>query len=108
MKRIWIAAILIVISLTLCATEQIKVKNFYQTIYTLADEGKAEELKEYWKEKNDSVYIFSHHDMLDELAQSIEELDEEKSEQTGPELDAIKAIVKVYYENQRITLSNIF
>ncbi|HBA93151.1 MAG TPA: hypothetical protein DCZ02_00885 [Ruminococcaceae bacterium] len=108
MKRIWIAVVLIAISLTLCATEQIKVEKFYQTIYTLADEGNPKELKEYWKEKNDSVYIFSHHDMLDELAQSIEALDEEKNEQTGPALDVIKAIVKVYYENQRITMSNIF
>lgn len=108
MKRIWIAAILIVISLTLCATEQIKVKNFYQTIYTLADEGSPKELKEYWEAKNDSVYVFSNHDMLDELAQSIEALDGEKNEQTDPALDVIKAIVKVYYENQRITMSNIF
>lgn len=108
MKRIWIAVVLILTSLIICTSEQIYVKNFYQTITTLAQEEKPKELKEYWEQKNDTVYIFSHHDMLDELAQSITALDEEKNENTKNDLKEVEAICKVYYENQRITLSNIF
>lgn len=108
MKRIWIAAVLIITSVILCTSEQIYVKNFYQTVCTLAEEEKPKELKEYWENKNDTVYIFSHHDVLDDLAQLISALDDEKNEQTKNELSEIQAVAKVYYENQRITFSNIF
>lgn len=108
MKRIWIAAVLIAITIGCCIGEQSYVKNFYKTIDTLAQEEKPKELKEYWKEKNDTAYIFSPHDMLDELAQSINALDEEPNDETKSALNEIRAINKVYYENQRITPSNIF
>lgn len=108
MKRIWIALALIIITISCCISEQNYVKNFYLNIDTLAQEQKPRELKQYWNEKNDTVYIFSPHDMLDELAQEINALDDEMSEDTKKALTEIRATSKVYYENQRITLSNIF
>lgn len=108
MKRIWIAAALIIITAFCCISEQIYVKDFYSTIDALALEEKPKELKEYWREKNDMAYIFSPHDMLDELAQSINALDDEPNEETKKDLIEVRAINKVYYENQRITPSNIF
>ena len=46
--------------------------------------------------------------MLDELAQSINALDDEPNAETKKDLNDVRAINKVYYENQRITPSNIF
>lgn len=108
MKRIWIAVVLIALTVTCCISEQIYVKNFYTTIDTLAKEERPKELKEYWKEKNDTAYIFSPHDMLDELAQSINALDDDPNAETKKDLNYVRSINKVYYENQRITPSNIF
>lgn len=115
MKRVWIAIVLIFVSIILCFWEQMEIKSFCDTVASLTSEEKiknfpndsAREIKKLWDEKNDTLYAFSQHDLLEHLAENIEQL-----ESDGIELERrlyeIRAQNNVYYENHRMTFSNIF
>lgn len=108
MKRIWIAILLIGLSVGLCIYEQSEVKEFCNEIDTLAQNEDLPGIKEYWKKHNDRIYVFSSHDMLDEIAKSVEMLPDEKDNDTKNALSELRAYVKAYYENQKLSPSNIF
>ena len=46
--------------------------------------------------------------MLDEIAKSVEMLPDEKNSDTKNALNELRAFVKSYYENQKLSPSNIF
>lgn len=108
MKRIWIAVALLIISAGLCTYEQIYIEDFCDKVVYMTEHEDADGIKEMWKKKNDVIYIFSEHDMVDDLAVSIEQLDSKSGEKQKEALAEIRALTYAYHENQRITLSNIF
>lgn len=114
MKRVWIAIALIFVSIILCLWEQMEIKSFCDTVAALTSEEKiknfpsdsAREIKKLWDEKNDTLYSFSQHDLLEHLAENIEQLENNNDLET--KLYEIRAQNNVYYENHRMTFSNIF
>lgn len=114
MKRVWIAIALIFVSIILCLWEQMEINSFCDTVATLTSEEKiknspndsAREIKKLWDEKNDTLYAFSQHDLLEHLAENIEQLENNNDLET--KLYEIRAQNNVYYENHRMTFSNIF
>lgn len=115
MKRVYIAIGLIAISLAVCFWEQMEIKSFCDTVAALTSEEKikkspsdsAREIKKLWDEKNDTLYAFSQHDLLEHLAENIEQLESDTYELES-KLEEIRAQNNVYYENHRMTFSNIF
>lgn len=106
MKRIWIAVVFLAISVSFCITEQFFINTSYSQIVNYIDQGDSDKLLEYWGKRNDMLYAFTDHKMLDSLSDSINSLkDTDEKEKTMIE---IKAKAKTFYENQRITFSNIF
>lgn len=108
MKRIWIAILLISLAVGLCVYEQYEVREFCNTMESLAQSEDLSGIKDYWRKHNDKIYIFSSHDMLDEIAKSVEMLSDEKNSDTKNALNELRAFVKSYYENQKLSPSNIF
>lgn len=108
MKRIWIAIVLLIISAGLCTYEQMFIEDFCDNVISMTENEDADGIKKLWNEKNDIIYIFSEHDMVDDLAVSIEELDNKTGKDKKEALAEIRALTYAYHENQRITLSNIF
>jgi hypothetical protein len=107
MKRLWIAITFLAIAVGLCTSEQIFIKNVYNTINQYVDSADVEGLQEYWDKNNNLIFSFSEHSVLDDLSQKIEELNP-NDEEIKSALTEVRALNKVYYENQRISLSNIF
>lgn len=113
MKRVWIAIILISTSLFFSIWEQNEIKGFYEKVNTYCESTNQKEaisnIKNLWKEKNDILYAFSQHDLLEHLAEGIEQLDiNDSEEKTKSALKEIRAQNNVYYQNHRLTFSNIF
>lgn len=108
MKRIWIAVFLLVLSAGLCTFEQTYIEDFCDRATHMAEQGEADELTKLWDKKNDIIYIFSEHDMVDDLAVSIKSLETADREEKEETLKEIKSLIYAYHENQRITFSNIF
>ena len=108
MKRIWIAIFLITLAVGLCVYEQYEVKEFCDKMEALSQNEDLSGIKEYWRKTNDRIYIFSSHDTLDEIAQCVEMLPDKKDENTKNALNELRAFIRSYYENQKISPSNIF
>ena len=108
MKRIWIAVILLIMSTGLCTFEQIYIEDFCDKIVYMTEHGDTQGIKKLWDKKNNTIYIFSEHDMVDDLAVCIESLDDKKGKEKKDALTEIRALTYAYHENQRITFSNIF
>ena len=120
MKRVWFAVIFITLCAALCTYQQAYVKESCDYMEALLDDAqrfeevksekerdeKINELQEYWKKKNDFLFIFSEHQTIDELALNIRSLD--KAHNMKSALAETKTLVIIYYENERITLANIF
>ncbi len=106
MKRIWIAIAFLTLAIGICTTEQIYLEKTYTTINQFVDEGKSDEIVQYWKKRNDILYAFSDHKVLDNLSEAINELDHTDDKKKA--LTEVRAISKTFYENQRINFSNIF
>ena len=68
MKRIWIAVVLLILSAGLCTYEQIYIEDFCDKMVYMTEHEDTDGIKKLWKEKNDTIYIFSEHDMVDDLA----------------------------------------
>ncbi len=108
MKKIRIAIVLLITAIGLCTYEQIFIEDFCDKIIYMSKHDDADGIEKLWKEKNDIIYIFSEHDMVDDLAASIEGLSEKDGKDKKEALAEIRVQTYVYHENQRITLSNIF
>lgn len=107
MKRIWIGVILIAISISLCTYEQVFIRSFCRDLDRYIAQENTTRIVELWEEKNDIMYVFSNHGILDEMAKEIHILEEKEYDKKST-LTEIKALNNIYYENQIINLSNIF
>ncbi len=115
MKRLWIAIAIIGIAIFLCVGEQLYVKSFCDEMNIIVssaqnDPGKEniQKIKKYWDKKNDILYSICQHDMLDEMSISINQLiSTDDEEEIKSALIDIKAQNYTFYENQRVTFSNI-
>lgn len=106
MKRIWFAVIFLALSVGICATEQIYLESTYKAICSYVDNEDEKAIIDYWNSRNDILYAFSDHRTLDSLSEAVNELEDGEDKKIA--LNKIRAISKAYYENQRITFSNIF
>lgn len=118
MKRIWFAVVFILIAAALCAGEQTYVKQVYNELNSeisraeqyespedLADAIK--NIQNYWDDNNDLLFTLADHSVLDDLGTSIRSLDP-NDEDVKSVMAEIKALNDVFYENEKITLANIF
>ena len=120
MKRVWFAIVFVVLCIGLCVFQQGYVKqccgelgSMLELAQKYEENGEEAALKEqinkiqkYWIKRNDFLFIFSEHGTLDELAFNIRSLD--KAHNMKSALAETKTLVIIYYENERITLANIF
>jgi hypothetical protein len=118
MKRIWFAVIFLIICTSLCVGEQVYIKQVYTDLnnkissaqkYTGTDEMQTavDNIKKYWDKNNDILFTIADHGVLDDLSAQIRSLNV-KDDDIQNNLAQIKALLKVFYENQRVTISNIF
>ena len=120
MKRVWFAVVFIALCAGLCVFEQIYVQKSCTELINLIEQAqeleeakqsdkrdrKIDEIQEYWKQKNNFLFTFSEHETLDDLALNIRSLKEAHNMKS--ELSQTKTLVIIYYENERITLANVF
>lgn len=121
MKRLWFALIFLIIAASLCTYEQIYIKNTCVELTAQIEEAKAaaqnenekelenkiKSIKSNWEKKNSCLFAFSDHSALDDLASSIRSLQAD-SDDIKDALEETRALVLVFYENQRITFANVF
>jgi len=121
MKRIWFAAVFLVMAAALCLTEQLYISSFHTemdkkiTAAATAAEGKnkaeldarLKDVRAYWDGKNEILCMLSSHTLPDEIGAGIRAIytDHPHIEE---ELARIRALNDVLYENQHITFANIF
>ena len=119
MKRVWFAVIFILLCAGLCVYEQCYVKNCCENMVAILEEAqefekakdkenrdkKIDELQKYWQEKNDFLFAFSEHSTLDDLAKNIRSLKAAHSMKSA--LEETKALVRIFYEDERISFSNV-
>ena len=118
MKRLWFAIIFISICLAICLAEQHYIKDFYNEMNGRIEQAivysdnkderldsQIKDIKEYWYKHNDLIFTLTNHEVLDDLSAVIRSLDTKHADES---LRKAKATLEVFYENQRITLSNIF
>jgi len=120
MKRVWFAVAFIFLCIGLCMFEQIYVSNSCTELVSMIEQAQKYEkekdksnlnkeikrIQDYWKRKNDILFIFSEHQTLDELALNIRTLKEAHNMKSA--LAETKTLVIIYYENEKIALSNVF
>jgi hypothetical protein len=118
MKRIWFAIAFISIITLLCVGEQKYVAKVYNDlndeIATSLSASNQKDLsnsinsiQKYWKDNNDILFAIADHGVLDDLSAEINSLDS-NNEDVKSDLSEIKSLLKVFYENQRVTISNVF
>ncbi len=119
MKRLWFAVIFLCIALALSVFEQYKVHTFYNTMseklviansYDKEDneemlKASIDDIQQYWLENNDILFTLTNHGVLDELSKDIRAINPDNVDNS---LYKVNAMLNVFYENERITLSNIF
>ena len=120
MKRIWFAVIFLALTAVLCVCEQCFIADFYkemnESITTAESAIKQSDKEEYkkaademsalWKKKNDILYAVGEHAKLDDIALQINSLPYENGEELK-ELHSLRAQLYDYYENEKISFSNI-
>ena len=118
MKRLWFAGIFLLICAALCVIEQVYIKNFcldtdamIEDAIVLSENGgdglkeKTDEIKNYWDKNNNLLFMLTNHGELADLSADIRALDENDERD---DLREIRARLKIFYENQRISPANIF
>ena len=119
MKRVWFAVLFIVLCVGLAAYEQVYVRNCCERMISILGEAqqfekeknselrdkKIDELQKYWKKHNDFLFVFSESGGLDDLAGHIRSLKEAHNMKSA--LAETKALVKIYYENEKVSFSNV-
>ena len=120
MKRVWFAIVFILLSAGLCIFQQGYVKQSCSELVLMIEQAqeyekakdkenltkKIDEIQKYWKRKNDLLFIFSEHEDIDALALNIRSLKEAHNMKSA--LSETKTLVIIYYENERVTLANVF
>ena len=118
MKRLWFALVFLAVSTTLCIGEQYYIKDFYAQMTKRVDtaiaccengdkglEKAVDDIQNYWYSRNDLIFTLTNHGVLDDLSAHIRSLNKDSPKD---EMYKVKAILTVFYENQRITLANVF
>ena len=119
MKRIWFALVFVVLCASFCVFEQAYVKDCCDNMTAILTQAqkyekennktlrneKIEELQNYWQKKNDFLFAFSEHGGLDELAENIRSL--KMAHNMKSALAETKALVGIYYENEKLSFSNV-
>ncbi len=116
MKRIWFAVLFLLICAGICFAEQYYINDFYKGMSERIEvaaqcENKEEqnaatdEIKAYWNRHNDLIFTLTNHIVLNELSSAVRSIN---SHDTEDDLILVKAWLNVFYESQKITLSNIF
>lgn len=118
MKRVWFAAAFLIIAAGMCFAEQYYINDFYNSLsekISVAEEynksgdkrlGEAiDDIKQYWGKHNNLIFALANHGVLNDLSSEIRSLSVDNAEEG---LGKSKAFLIAFYENQRITLSNIF
>lgn len=125
MKRLYIAAAFLLLSVGLCIFEQYTVTTSYENATQIIDTAieevrngdyeKAQEschtLQEYWSQRQRYMAPIIEHGALDDASSTISALEylaESKSDSLSDELITAKNQVKAIYENQKITFGNVF
>lgn len=108
MKKIWIAVVLLIISAGICTYEQIYIEDFCDKMVYMTEHEDADGIKKLWDKKNDTIYIFSEHDMVDDLAVSIEQLNSKNGEKQKEALAEIRALTYAYHENLGLHFQTFF
>ena len=125
MKRLYIAAAFLLLSVGLCIFEQYTVTTSYESATQIIDTAieevrngnyeKAQEschtLQEYWSQRQRYMAPIIEHGALDDASSTISALEylaESKSDSLSDELITAKNQVKAISENQKITFGNVF
>lgn len=120
MKRLWFAVIFLIIAGIMCYGEQAYIGCFYRDIserISTAEaalenndiklyESSTRDIEKLWNDKNDFLYAFGEHAKLDGIAVSIRSMPYAGGEEIK-ELRSLKAQLYAYWENERISLSNV-
>ena len=120
MKRLWFAVIFLAAATVICFKEQSFINNYHTEMdkkinasisaYYGGDKDEFEkrinEMKNYWYENNDTVFMIVNHDIPNQIGTALRSVDasDDHIELTLSELSALNTVL---YENQRITFSNI-
>ena len=121
MKRLWFAVIFLVLAGLMCAGEQMYIDNLVGEMNAKINaaqaalenkddreyEKKTAEIKKLWTEKNDILYAFGEHATLDTIAVQVRSMPYGRGDESK-ELQVLRAQIYAYYENEKISLSNIF
>ena len=121
MKRIWFAVIFLALAAVMCTAEQIYIHDFYSNMNIKISAAEAaldnkdykkyakyeKEISEYWKRKNNILYVTGEHKELDTIAVQIRSVPYDRGDEKK-ELHALSAQLCAYYENEKISLANIF
>ncbi|MGN0522052.1 MAG: DUF4363 family protein [Eubacterium sp.] len=125
MKRLCIAILFLVMSISLCIFEQYTVKSTYEQMteyidtaidYTNNNDYKnagiaCKEMTQYWEKKSPYLTAMIDHSPLDETSitiNSLEDLAENESEDLSTTLITAKNQIKTIYDNQKVTFGNVF
>ncbi len=121
MKRVWFAVVFLAIATALCIGEQAYIRYFHSetdkrisAAITAAEqndtvtlEKETASLQRFWAKSNNLLCTLANHTVPDELGARIRSIRTESGDLLV-ELESIRAFNNVLYENQRITLANIF
>lgn len=120
MKRIWFAVIFLALAAVLCVSEQMYINGFYDDMNdaihsaeAALDSGDYNEYLTYeknietiWKKRNNVLYAIGEHKELDDIAVQIRSVPYDRGDEKK-ELHALSAKLFAYYENEKISFSNI-
>ena len=121
MKRLWYAVIFLCVTAVLCVGEQRYVESFYDDMnacITAAESAvknknreeykkATAEIEKLWRDKNDLLYATGEHSALDGIAVLVRSMPYDENEEIK-ELHSLRAQLFSYYQNEKISLSNVF
>lgn len=125
MKKLYVAAAFLIVSIALCVYEQYTVNTSYKEATIIINSAienvekedydgakeNCKKLNEYWTERQKYMAPIIDHGALDDASVTInnlEDLAENESDSLADELITAKNQVKAIYENQKITFGNVF
>ena len=106
------------IAAAMCFAEQHYITRFYGDMserietavsYDKTDDerlrGAIYEIKDYWLKNNDLIFVLTSNGVLNDLSSHLRALDETEP---GDDLYKVQALLDIFYENQKISPTNIF
>lgn len=121
MKKLWFAGLFLILTLSLCTAQQLYVNSFYKEMtdcletaenyYNKGDKDnlskQTKEIQQLWEDNNELLFTFSNHTALNELGQRIRGMSDYSTNKQELIAEA-KSWTKIFYENEKISFSNIF